>query len=248
MNCKDIHKFVHPFIDGEFDEREEVAFSAHLTQCSACREIVAFEEAVKEKLKQTIVEAKAPQHLHERMRKRLDKEEKISRNFWGFRWYIWAPALGASAALLLVVIGLKAGSSSEKELPAIAQQSVRWHRIELPLDVKDSKGSQIQEFFRNKVPFAVKLPRINNPRARLIGARLTQLRGQQAVKLMYSIDGQGVSFFVVDPKSLPANIHERKIYWQGLRGYNVGTFVSNGTGYTVTSEMNRRGLTRLISY
>ena len=44
MNCQDVQKFIHAYLDGEFDEREWATLAAHLEQCSGCRRMAEFEE------------------------------------------------------------------------------------------------------------------------------------------------------------------------------------------------------------
>jgi anti-sigma factor (TIGR02949 family) len=245
MDCQEVHKFVHPYLDGEFGEDDRVAFAAHLSGCEHCRRVVRFEEQFKEKLSTSANPLPtAPGRLRARVGSLLAeetaREERRNRRRWTLRL---VPALAAAAALAIALgVTLQGGQAPPAE-QQLAEQSVRWHRTALPLDVTDSRGGKIRKFFRDKVPFAVRLPRLRNKNARLVGARLTQLRGQQAVYLTYQLGGQRVSFFVVDPRTLPS----RRPQWRGVQGYNVGTYVSGGTGYAVTSEMDRGRLVRLIS-
>ena len=247
MDCQDVHKFVHAYVDGEFGEEDRVAFAAHLQSCESCRRVVRFEEAFKEKLRAASAGSIAPPRLRARAASLLAEEGVRENRRRQKRWLIRVvPALAAAAGLVValgVVLGDFGGGSKVAPDEAIAQQTVRWHRTALPMDVTDSRGEKIQRFFRDKVPFAVRLPRIHSPNAHLVGARLTQLRGQQAVYLTYQVGGQRVSFFVVDPRTLPS----RRPHWGGVQGYNVGTYVSDGTGYAVTSAMDRKHLVRLIS-
>ncbi|PID39523.1 MAG: hypothetical protein CSA65_05610 [Proteobacteria bacterium] len=248
MDCQEVHKFVHPYLDGEFVEDDRVAFAAHLSGCERCRRVVRFEEQFKEKLRASATPLPAaPGRLRARVGSLLAeegaREEKRRRRRWTLR-LVPALAMAAALAIALGVTLRKAGAPPAEQ--QLAEQSVRWHRTALPLDVTDSRGGKIQQFFRDKVPFAVRLPRLRNKDAHLVGARLTQLRGQQAVYLTYQVGGQRVSFFVVDPHTLPSR--QRQPRWRGVQGYNVGTYVSGGTGYAVTSEMDRRRLVRLISH
>lgn len=250
MDCQEVHKFVHAYLDGEFAEDDRVAFAAHLAACEPCSRIARFEERFKEKLRSSETERGAPPRLRARVEGVLAQEAQQQQRLERRKRWTWrlVPALAAAAVIgaLGITLGLRERSQAADPM-TLAEQSVRWHRRKLPLDVTDSHGDAIQRFFRDKVPFAVRLPRFANPNAKLVGARLTQLHGNEAVYLTYQVGKQRVSVFVVDPRAL-SGTQDRRIHWRGVRGYNVGTFVSDGTGYAVTSEMDRGRLVRLISH
>jgi anti-sigma factor RsiW len=210
--------------------------------------VARFEERFKERLNQAVSVEQAPSQLRARISKTLQQRQVEQARAARWRWGIRTAFPAAAAALLLVTIGVTWLDRTKDDAPRlVAEQSVDWHRTELPLDVKASQEDRIRRYFRNKVPFAVRLPRLKDPNARLVGARLTQLRGHRAISLTYMVKGQRVSVFVVDPRALPAE-RQQQIEWRGVRGYNVGYFVDNDTGYAVTSDMDRRNLVKLISH
>ncbi|MBW2731058.1 MAG: zf-HC2 domain-containing protein [Deltaproteobacteria bacterium] len=244
MDCRDVDKFVHAYLDGEFVEDDRVAFAAHVESCAHCRRIVRFEQGFKQRLRDCDLRERAPTRLQARIQSALDQEPApvVVVSWWRRPAWVAVPAGMAAAAVLVVTL------VSPQDSSVVAEQSVRWHRSGLPMDVQGKQDDEIRRFFRDKVPFAVKLPRFHDPSAKLVGARLTNLREHQAVCLTYLVKGQRVSVFVVDPQALSDVHDQRNVTWRGVRGYNVGMFVSGGTGYAVTSEMDRKNLVRLISH
>lgn len=246
MDCRDVDKFVHAYLDGEFMEDDRVAFAAHVESCTRCRRLVRFEEGFKQRLRGCDLSERAPTRLQARIQSALDQEPAPAASGAVVSWWrrpVWVALPAAAAAAVLVVMLV-----SPRDPTAVAEQSVQWHRTQLPMDVQGQREEEVKRFFRDKVPFAVKFPRFRDPKAKLVGARLTNLREHQAVCLTYLVEGQRVSVFVVDPRALSDVGARRQPTWRGVRGYNVGMFVSGGTGYTVTSEMDRKNLVRLISY
>lgn len=246
MDCRDVDKFVHAYLDNEFVEDDRVAFATHVESCARCRRLVRFEERFKERLRGCDLTERAPTRLRARIAGALDREPApvavgLSLPWWRRPAWIAVPTVAAAAVVVLMV-------ASPRDPSAVAEQSVQWHRTRLPMDVQGQREEEVKRFFRDKVPFAVKLPHFRDPSAKLVGARLTNLREHQAVCLTYLVKGQRVSVFVVDPRALSNVRDARRVTWQGVHGYNVGMFVSGGTGYTVTSEMDRKNLVRLISH
>jgi anti-sigma factor RsiW len=153
----------------------------------------------------------------------------------------------AAAAMLLVGVSV----SRRLDLENIAEQSVQWHRTSLPMDVHGQSAESVRRFLSDKVPFAVRLPRLRAPDAQLEGARLSSLAGRRAAYLRYRVRGEPVSVFIVDPKVVrPLESDERRgarrVSWHGVRGYNVAVYTNEGMGYAVTSGMDRHRLIELI--
>ncbi len=249
MDCKETQKFIHAYLDGEFDEHDRVAMSAHLQGCEGCRKTARMEGAFRRTLKDLHQPVTAPPRLRAAVRQRLDVEDQAGRRKKIWRWVV-VPVAAAALVLVAVQVSWRLLPAGE---PNLAEESISWHRQSLPMDVTGPSAAPVKRFFSNKVPFAVRPPRLDNPRAKLVGARLSNLGPKRAAYLVYTVNGHRVSVFITDPDTITATgneIHagDRKMYHQGVRGYNVLKFVSGGTGYTVTSDMAPDRLVRLVSH
>ena len=249
MDCQETQKFIHAYLDGEFDEHDRVAMSAHLEGCEGCRKTARMDGAFRRTLKDLHQPVTAPPRLRAAVCQRLDAEDQASRRKQLRRWVL----LPAAAAALVLVAAQVSWRLLPAAAPNLAEESISWHRQSLPMDVTGPSAAPVRQFFSNKVPFAVRPPRLGNPRARLVGARLSSLGPRRAAYLVYTVNGQRVSVFITDPATITATGNEirsgdRKMYHQGVRGYNVLKFVSGGTGYTVTSDMAPDRLVRLVSH
>lgn len=242
MDCHDVSKFIHAYLDDEFEEEERVALATHLARCGRCRALVRFEERFAQRVRSCAPRVCASEKLRASVAHRMARERLAPTRGW-----VWGAAPVTAAVIAMVGVFIWQRS----DLRAVAQESVQWHRTRLPMDVRGAQRERIQRFFSDKVPFAVRLPRFP-ANAQLIGARLSNLRERRAVYLVYRVGGERVSVFLVDPHALPdggrpLEAGGRQVNWQDVSGYNVMTYVSSGTGYAVTSEMDRRRLVRLIS-
>ena len=54
MDCSEIRRFLHAYIDLEFDEREQIEFELHLSQCTCCRKEVNYYRAQRRTLRNKI--------------------------------------------------------------------------------------------------------------------------------------------------------------------------------------------------
>jgi mycothiol system anti-sigma-R factor len=251
MNCQDVQKFIHAYLDGEFDEREWATLAAHLEQCSSCRRMAEFEERFRTALKRSLPPVAAPETLRASVGRALDEAEAEEMTpDWTRRW-AWRLIPAAAAATLIVA----AFFAKQRELTPpnmLAAQSIEWHRLRLPMDVKATSTEAVQRFFSDKVPFAVRPPAFAR-QARLDGARLANLREHQAVYLTYRVGDSRVSVFIFDPQAVPTagpvrRVGRRQVYWQDVQGYPVAMYTSGGTGYAVTSDMDPERLVQLIAH
>jgi anti-sigma factor (TIGR02949 family) len=248
MDCQDVQKFIHAYLDGEFDEHEWAAISAHLESCDSCRRTAELEERFRRCLRSSFRTVSAPPELRERVQRALDAADVPES--WTRRWAWRLIPAAAAAALVVAMIFAKQLELSPSTM--LAEQSIEWHRRHMPMDITGSSEA-VQRFFSDKVPFAVRPPVFDRQQARFDGARLANLREHQAVYLTYRVGERRVSVFIFDPQVVPTmgpirRVGIRNVVLQDVRGYNVAMYTAGGTGYAVTSDMEPERLVQLIAH
>jgi anti-sigma factor (TIGR02949 family) len=249
MDCQEVQGLLDAYLDGDFGEQEKAAIAAHLDGCPRCSEVVRFGEVFRRRLRESQQEPAAPAGLERRIRRALaEAEPRDSWMVFGLRWLV--PAAAAVALMVGVVVSKRSGRKPDAVL---AQQSVEWHRRQLPMDVTGSSPDTIRRFFSDKVPFAVRPPVFEQPRVRLEGGRLANLKEHTAAYLVYQVGGERVSVFIFDSNALPPSgtivrVGPRRVRWHRLRGYSVALYSSGGTGYAVASEMDHQRMIQLIAH
>ncbi len=248
MDCQDVQKFIHAFLDGEFAEQERILVTAHLRTCPECNRMARFEEKLRRRLREEQPKETASPQLRARVRRALEQSDPKKGGVQPWLWKL-IPA-GLAAALL--VGGQVSGSLTKPRDSAVVGDSLVWHRQTVPMDVTGPGLAQVGNWFSDKVEFAVRPPVFKEPSTRLVGARLSNLGAHRAAYLRYQVGPQRVSVFILDPTDValpgqPVQIGKREIYLGSRGGYNVVMYTVGGTGYVVASEMDRPSLIRLVS-
>ncbi len=263
MSCDDVRKFIQAYLDGELDEHEWAALSLHLESCASCRREARTEERLRRAVRRSLPLEPAPASLRQRVGTALDAADAERREEDAGRLRRWTLRLVPAAAVIALGLGFlwsrlqgpRPASGLKTSLASLAEQSIEWHRLSPPMDVTATNPEAVQRYFSDKVPFAVRPPVFPaGQRARLVGARLANLREHRAVFVTYQVGGGRVSVFIFDSNALPVaggrvvRAGGRDVRWQEVRGYNVGLYSAGGTGYAVTSDLDPRGLVQLIAH
>ena len=249
MDCREVHNYVDAYLDGEFAEEERVDFASHIYLCPECREKVDVEQRFRRKLRESaqLRSTTAPPELRARIIHALDGCDRHEKKAW--RWV--CRLVPATVATLLIagswVSQEKVLGSTAATLAPLAEQSILWHRKRLPFDVRGPQIEQVRQYFRDKLPFAVRLPHFTDRQVRLIGARLTNLRGSPAAYVVYRVGPERLSVFVMGEEMVPLFRRNQKYHVHAANGYNVAMYASGSTAYAVTSEIERNRLTQLVA-
>jgi mycothiol system anti-sigma-R factor len=73
MDCREFQKFVHLFLDGEFDERDRGEVEGHLRECPRCLEQARFEKWFREGVRRCLAQEEASPELRRRILAELER-------------------------------------------------------------------------------------------------------------------------------------------------------------------------------
>jgi len=250
MNCDDIDNALYVYLDSEFAEVEQVDFEAHVQACPRCRGLIAREGRLLESVREAAPRVTAPNGLRERVLLALDdapaplpREIAPRKQTSRRRVPSWiASGVGLAAAAVLVAAMIGGGNSDATDL--VAKEAVAAHQTNPPMEVRGSER-QIRQFLQDNVPFSVEVPFDDDPRVRLIGARLTRVSGRPAVLYNYEVDGERMS--VVQVASHPEDrVADRAPSMQSRDGFDVVTYRRKGITSSIVSSGTHPEMGRLI--
>jgi anti-sigma factor (TIGR02949 family) len=270
MKCDDYKPLVHVYVDGEFDERDVFEVELHLEGCESCRNLTRHESKMRGQFKASFELDRTPEDLKARLMGRLEAVAKAeagqaveslepSENPSSGQVWILGPLAAAAAAAALLIIFWDAPAQPGFE--PIVEESVNWHRKNLPIEVTGPSGDRVKTWLRPKVDFPVRLPkfeRTGRQEVSLLGARLSNVRERQAAYVVYEVDGNKVSVMLIDGRRA-GNRLKAKVTPAARRhfdsvapafytnnGYNVAVIKDNGVTYSITSELPREDMVQLV--
>lgn len=71
LNCGEIRKLINAYVDHELSPEQDRAVLVHLKECQICHNLVLEEVRIKQAVKQVGQKMKAPEHLKQRIRRKL---------------------------------------------------------------------------------------------------------------------------------------------------------------------------------
>lgn len=105
MKCSDVEKFIYVYLDEEFDRNDSLELEAHLRECKDCRDLCAFEERFRVRLRNQLSVQRAPSSLRDRVMSCISNPPattEISGLHAREQSYRWVPmALAASVAAVV---------------------------------------------------------------------------------------------------------------------------------------------------
>lgn len=127
MDCSEIRRFLHAYIDLEFDEREQIEFELHLAQCNCCREEVNYYRALRRTLRKNVPCKVAPAHLESLIKGTIDQEIRNQQGWFSLSLATvgaFALALGTFLYSSNVNVNNSFVASKKIETPSSRQQNV----------------------------------------------------------------------------------------------------------------------------
>jgi anti-sigma factor (TIGR02949 family) len=250
MNCAEVDKFIHAYIDGEFADEDRVEFERHLAECQRCREAARFEVEFKRALRHALPRPPLPPGFRARIVDEIARAPAPGR-----RWFrvVYPSAAFAAAAAVTMVFVWRGPPPAPAEAPPVVEESIHRHAGNLPVEVVGPDGQRVASWFRGKVDVPVQAPQLMPVGADLLGGRVSHLRDRQAAHLIYTLRGKKVSVLVFDPRNMPLHlrrvqrIHNRDVYFDHQQGYNVAVYQQGNVGYAITSKLPESQMVQLVS-
>jgi len=270
MDCKLVRGHVDAYVDGEIEPSPQLEFERHLDACDDCRNEVTLARAIQRGVQELVAPA-APAALRQRVVRSLD--ERSERRL--LKPTVLNVLTGAAAVAMVagVVVRSDGGGSSPGtgthagmvDMPPLLGDIVARHTDELPADIAAERSEQVDNWSRGKVGFRVRSVEFNEPRVQLVGARVSNVRDQQAVKLYYRVGDVRLTSVVfqsrpslhealTDAQLAPSwgarreRIGSRMVTYRNVQGYTVPMIEHDGVVYAFTGDLDQRRLLQLVAH
>ncbi len=259
MNCRDVHRYVHAFIDGELEAQQTLEVDRHLEACADCAHAVEFERWFKGELRRSVGSVLAPPALADRVRGAMARADRVDRA------RALLPRAGAVAALAAGVVAalflpswltpsgrVAGGRDASMPRPVIDYVAER-HARSLPVEVTGPDAASVGAWYQGKLDFAVNPPAFSGGDVRLVGGRISNVGDRQAAQLVYQQQGRRITVVVFDGEGVPIQgasllrAGPRTIYLGESHGYPVAVWHQGGVAYAASSDHARGDFVRLVA-
>jgi anti-sigma factor RsiW len=146
----------------------------------------------------------------------------------------------AAAATIVLVVGTLTStyvnrSGRDQVFSEIADLHVATLASSSPVDVISTDRHTVKPWFQGKIPFALKLPELQNSEFSLLGGRMTYLEQTPGAYLIYDVRKHHISVFVFQEQSLPARLSDSASQ-PGKLSFNMETWSQGGLRYFVIGD------------
>ncbi|MFH2005965.1 MAG: anti-sigma factor [bacterium] len=250
MQCQDMEKFIHVYLDREFAEEDRADYERHLAGCERCRGLARFEQRFKQQLKTSLA----------RPRLRLDERESVRRRVMqtladapplpadrrAWRWALrLAPAAAAAGLLVAIVLQQHSGR------PSVVSRAILIDGMDRPPEVKTRDPSKVRAWYQEKIGLAAPPPQFSDGRTALVGGRIDQVNAKQAAHLIYDRGDRKISVMMFRGNvpyqgMVLRRIGSKNVYFSHGGSRNVAAFHHHGVGYMITGVLPRQDLDGLV--
>ncbi len=232
MTCKDVRRYLSPFLDNELTAKETLEIQSHLEDCPACQRVCDLERAIRFLLQKGLPEETAPPDLWEKIVQRIKvPEAKNPKRLLG-PIQVRLSRAWVLAALLLLLVGLPLQSGIGPD-PAmvlairIVEDHVRTLVAGPALLVRSSDPQAVVQWVKARSPLPIKVPALSGEGPELLGGTFCLIEDQEGVHLVFMDEGRPVSAYAIaalGPQLAgegSLTLEGREFYVRKVRGYRV---------------------------
>ena len=256
MTCGLVQRHMGALVDGELDPATQIEFERHVDVCADCQELIELDQLIRSELRTRAQATVTPSSLEQRVRLALEQAPKQGRTPFVTVSPVplkQAVPMVAAAAALFVVLG-STGVSEDANVTSASmlEDVVQLHSSQLPSDVPEPGPTQVAQYFRGRVAFPVRPARFDRQDARLVGARVSNVREERAAALFYEVQGRRVTVVVFPSRAgtvvgSPVRLGNHDLFYGSARGYSVPVRHVDGLSYAFTGDLDRDSLMRLAA-
>lgn len=174
----------------------------------------------------------------------------------------------AAAAVVFAAFATQRGDDTDAAGPRASramaaavpffEEVVRRHASEHPAEVRGNER-EVTRWFRGRLGFQARPVVFQRPDAELVGARISNVREQDAAAFYYDVDGHRVTVIVfepprdsVDPQirwgAQRTRVDDHDIYYRQVHGYTVPVVERDGLAYAFTGDLDSQSMIQLAAH
>ena len=241
MQCKEAHKLLDGYVDGELDIIRNLEMERHVHDCSLCSEDYKTQQELRNAIKANLPYFNAPEALQERIATSVRKAARTesAARFFRNQWMSIAAPLAAAAIVVLAFFPLlKRPSADEVLTREVLASHLRSLMADHLSDVASSDQHTVKPWFNGKLDFSPPVLDVANEGFPLVGGRLDYVNNRPVAALVYAHRKHFINLFVWPSGSANNGGTETTI----RQGYNILHWTKAGMTFWVVSDLNKTEL------
>jgi len=237
QSCENIQRAIDWLLDDEIDSDTVSEIESHLSQCFTCREHLNDQAQLRQAVKLAGEQVIAPLNLRRNIQSLLAEEHP--KTSWQKLWPI------AASILILMMFVWNSSNHASRGLEQLALR----HARNLPMDVQAADLGQVENYFSEKLPFAVQLPILREEPVDSIGGRIIQLDNHEAAYVRFQMPHSRLSVFVYqdsDPAPQEPLHNQHQILLRHVNGYTTAQWHQRGLVYSVVTDLSEPELNAVL--
>ena len=237
MPCEEVQRAIPWLLDDELDAQQSLEIEEHLSGCITCRSALEREGHLRLALRRAAASIAVPVSLRNRLRESMERERRLQS-----RWSkAWPAAVAVGILLSFIWKGTTGNLASDLD-----DLATRHARLDLPMDIVDADAAGVQSYFSGKLPFAVRLPRLDpHDPPDLLGGRIVQLGDREAAYVRYDTPHGRMSLLVYEDGNRNGlsevaplyKLGEHQVMVKHVKGYTAARWRSCGLVYAVVTDL-----------
>lgn len=247
-SCEEVRSRIHPYVDGEIDATEQLAFEAHLLECKNCR-------AEYDGVRHVVDTVRGSKPLYPAGPLLPGKVQHIlqgGRMEHRRRLRIRAGVMAASFAATILFFAWLPAFWTERFTSFAADTHLRYTHGSLPLGVVSDQPGIVSDWLKTHLPFHLGLPNFPSEEGEpksysLVGARLMRFHDQDVAYLAYTMGTRPISLLVtsearVTPTGSEAYTSGKLVFhFSSENGLKLITWNDRGLSYALVSDVQVEG-------
>ncbi|MFQ5702824.1 MAG: hypothetical protein ACE5HT_02250 [Gemmatimonadales bacterium] len=236
MQCHDARAILGPDLGPRPDSGKTSSAFQHVRDCHDCTSFYAAQQAIANRVRQAGATILAPPTVRQRLMTGLAEVGAARdplRQKRSAKWMLLPLGLVAAAAAVAVLsVGLPR-QTSDFARPFVQQAMVG---LSNDVSIASSDADELGEWLEARIGYYVHIPAISG--AQLRGGRVASLGGRPSAAVVYSIDGNLLTYFAMAPGvSLNGELAEREIETASADDYQVAFWTELGAARAVVAPI-----------
>jgi len=243
-------ELLEPLVDGEVSEEKEREVLEFLSSAPDCRREYERLSALSRSIRENLPQIEAPPYLRRRVEQMANQPMRQSfvPRLFGHRWAQTVTVSLLAATLVLVLLNWE--SEGEVSLSMFVLDHMEYAQQQEVTELKSGDLVELESWFKARLPFTPQLPALP---ALLEGGRLCHIGEERVALAFYNWDGNRISLFVGDAKSLRISrirgilsLAPDGVSFGSERGHSAAVWTKSGLTYVIVVACPEKELKEFV--